>query len=79
MNNKLVNPDYEYDRAIDRSMTIEAILALDRRLSREYLNTLNTDALHDLEDSLVKSKQTNVLKKQDFGILRLMKKLVIRN
>ncbi len=53
MTNKLFNPDLEYDRAIDRSMTIDAIIALDRRFTREYLNTLNTDALHELEDSLL--------------------------
>lgn len=45
--------DEDYARAIDRSMTIDAILALDARLKREYLNTLTLDALHDLEDGLI--------------------------
>lgn len=43
--------DQDYSRAIDRSVTIDAILALDKRLTREYLNTLTTDALHDLEEA----------------------------
>ncbi len=29
-----INPDGEYVRAIDRSMTIEAILAIDKRFTR---------------------------------------------
>lgn len=43
--------DENYSLALDRSMTIDAILALDKRLTREYLNTLTTDALHDLEEA----------------------------
>jgi hypothetical protein len=52
----IVSSDSDYDRAIDRSMTLEAILSLDPRFSREYLNNLNTDALHDLEESLLNTK-----------------------
>jgi len=41
----------EYDKAMDRVATIDAILALDKRFTREYLNTLTIDGLHDLEDA----------------------------
>jgi hypothetical protein len=47
------NPDAEYGRAIDRSHTIDAIIALNPMLTRKYLNTQNTDTLHELEDSLL--------------------------
>ena len=45
--------DMDYSVAIDRSMTIEAVLHLNPVFKREYLATLNTDALHDLEDALL--------------------------
>ena len=46
-----LNLDDEYTTALDRSMTIQAILTIDKRFNREYLNTLNLVALHELEDS----------------------------
>ena len=39
--------------AMDRSKTIEAIMSLKPIFKREYLNNLTTDALHDLEESLI--------------------------
>ncbi len=54
------NPDTEYDRAIDRSHTIDAIISLNPVLTREYLNTKTTDALHDLEDSLLDTQYENI-------------------
>jgi len=48
------NSDDEYALAMDRAHTIGAILSLDRRFTREYLNTIsNLDALHDLEEGLI--------------------------
>lgn len=50
---ELSQPDQDYTLAIDRSVTIDSILSLDKRLTREYLVTLTTDALHDLEESIL--------------------------
>jgi len=47
------NPDEEYNRAMDRARTIDAIIALKPTFTREYLDEKNLDALHDLEDSLL--------------------------
>ncbi len=52
--------DRARDRARDRSATIEAILALDKRFTREYLNTKTIDVLHDLEDSLINSQYETI-------------------
>jgi hypothetical protein len=49
----MFNSEVEYDRAMDRIRTIDAILALDKRLTREYLSRLSLDALRDLEESLI--------------------------
>lgn len=38
---------------MDKRMTIDAILSIDQRFTREYLNTLSLDALHDLEDAIL--------------------------
>lgn len=64
MNNKEqtqipMNPDEDYERAIDRSTTIDTIIALNPVLTREYLNTVDTDALHELEDSLLDTQYEN--------------------
>jgi len=45
-----------YTRALDRSYTIDAVLALNPVFEREYLNTLSTNELHDLEDSLINTQ-----------------------
>ena len=50
------NCDEEYARAMDRTHTIDAILSLDKRFQRGYLNTLNLDASHDLEEILILTK-----------------------
>lgn len=47
--------DIDYSLVIEQSITIDAILALNATFKSEYLNTLTTDALHDLEDSLINS------------------------
>lgn len=50
---ELSEADQDYARAMDRNTTIDSILSLDRRLTREYLSTLTLDALHDLEESII--------------------------
>jgi len=47
------NPDEEYDLAMDRTRTIDAILALKPTFTREYLTQKTLAILHDLEDSLL--------------------------
>lgn len=49
----------DYAKAMDRIYTVDAILSLDKRLTREYLNTLPLDGLHDLEDSLLDRQYDN--------------------
>jgi hypothetical protein len=53
------DPDTEYSKAMDRTHTIDSILSLNPVLKREYLNTLNTDALHDLEESILDTRHSS--------------------
>jgi hypothetical protein len=53
------NPDEEYDKAMDRTHTIDAILSLNSVFKREYLNTLTTDELHNLEDDLISTQHSS--------------------
>lgn len=55
---KAGNKDEDYARAMDRSMTIDSIISLKPTFAREYLNTLNIDALHDLEDALLDTRHS---------------------
>ena len=50
------NPEEEYDRAMDRSKTIDSIISLNPVFGREYLNTLTTDTLHELEESILETQ-----------------------
>lgn len=43
----------EYGRTLDRIFCIDAIHALNSNLSKEYLFTLTTPVLNDLEESLL--------------------------
>lgn len=54
------NSDDAYNRAMDRLYTTDAILALNPVFGREYLSTLNLDALHDLEDSLLECQYESI-------------------
>jgi len=57
--NAMFNPEIEYDRAMDRTHTIDAILSLNPIFKREYLTTLTTDALHDLEESIILTRHSS--------------------
>jgi hypothetical protein len=57
--NATFNPETEYDRAMDRHYTIDAILSLNPVFKRDYLNTLTTDALHDLEEAIILTRHSS--------------------
>jgi hypothetical protein len=54
-----LNLKEEYDIAITRSHIINAILALNPVFKREYLVTLTTDELEDLEESLILTRHSS--------------------
>ena len=61
------NIDEDYSQAMDRSHTIDSILALDKRFARKYLNTRTLDSLHELEDSLL-NQENEISKKVSIQI-----------
>lgn len=54
-----LNLDREYNTAIERSLLIDAILVLLPVLKREYLCTLTTDELEDLEESIILTRHSS--------------------
>lgn len=51
------DPDNEYSKAMDRTHTIDSIIALNPNFSRIYLNSKDTNSLHDLECALLENKE----------------------